>query len=100
MAYRIEYTESCEAHLLALSARDRSRVLDTVEQQLSHQPAVPTRKRKAMRSNVIATWELRIGTLRVYYDVEEEPEPTVYVNAVGAKRRNRVFIGGEEVDLA
>lgn len=27
-----------------------------------------------MRSNYLATWELRIGNLRVYYDVEEEPE--------------------------
>ena len=100
MAYKIEYTESCEAHLLGLSARDRSTVIDTVERQLSHQPNVPTRNRKTLRSNVIATWELRIGTLRVYYDVEEEPEATVYVNAVGVKRGSRVFISGEEVDLS
>ena len=45
-----------------------------------------------------ASWELRIGDLRVYYDVTEDPQ-TVAVVAVGIKRRNRVFIGGLERQL-
>ena len=48
-----------------------------------------------MRSNYLAAWELRIGNLRVYYDVEEEPEAVVYINAVGVKERNQVNIAGE-----
>ncbi len=52
-----------------------------------------------MRPNPLAPWELRLGELRVYYDVEYEPEPTVYINAVGTKRGNRVVVGGEEIDL-
>jgi hypothetical protein len=52
-----------------------------------------------MRPNPIAPWELRIGSLRVYYDIEEQPEPRVLVVAVGNKLRNRVKIGGVEVDL-
>jgi len=52
-----------------------------------------------MRPNPIAPWELRIGNLRVYYDIEEQPEPSVTVVAVGKKIRNRVIIGGEEVEL-
>lgn len=52
-----------------------------------------------MRPNPVAPWELRIGNLRVYYDVEEEPEPTVVILAVGKKERNRVRIGREIVDL-
>lgn len=58
-----------------------------------------TRNRKPMRPNPIAPWELRSGTLRAYYDCREEPEPVVTVLAVGVKKRNRVFIGGEEVEL-
>ncbi len=52
-----------------------------------------------MRPNPIAPWELRIGTLRVYYDVIDEPEATVFIRAVGIKIRNIVRIGGEEIQL-
>jgi hypothetical protein len=51
-----------------------------------------------MRPNPVAPWELRIGILRVYYDVEANP-PIVYVRAVGIKVRDRVRIGGEEIEL-
>lgn len=30
-----------------------------------------------MQPNPVAPWELRVGTLRVYYDVEEEPDTVV-----------------------
>jgi hypothetical protein len=36
---------------------------------------------------------------RVYCEVREEPERVAVVKAVGVKDRNRVRIGGEEVDL-
>lgn len=74
-------------------------VLDTVDKQLAHQPTVKTKNRKPMRPNPLAPWELRIGNLRVYYDVEEEPEPVVYIRAVGIKERNRVRIGNEVIEL-
>jgi hypothetical protein len=48
-----------------------------------------------MRPNPRAPWELRIGHLRVYYEVREEPVPLVTVRAIGVKVRNRVRIGGE-----
>jgi len=52
-----------------------------------------------MRPNPLAPWELRVGTLRVYYDVEEEPERRVLIRAVGVKARNQVRIGGKELEL-
>ncbi len=52
-----------------------------------------------MRPNLLAPWELRIGNLRVYYDVEDQPEPVVRIRAVGIKKRNRVRIGKEEIEL-
>ena len=47
-----------------------------------------------MRPNPLAPWELR-----VYYDVEETPEPKVLIRAVGLKERNRVRIGMKEFEL-
>ena len=99
MAYRIQYSPETDQHLRYLTARQRSMVFDGVDEQLRHQPAVETRNRKPMRPNPLAPWELRIAEIRVYYDVEEEPEGLVTVLAVGIKDRNRVIIGGEELKL-
>jgi len=99
LPYHIEYSPDAEDHLRALTARQRAIVLDTVDEQLAYQPTVETRNRKPMRPNPLAPWELRIGNLRVYYDVEEDPEPVVYIRAVGVKERNRVRIGREVIEL-
>ncbi len=99
MAYRIEYSPDAEDHLKALTARQCAIVLDTVDEQLGHEPTVETKNRKPMRPNPLAPWELRIGSLRVYYDVEEEPMKLVEVRAVGIKRRNQLRIGGEVIEL-
>ena len=74
-------------------------VFEAVEEQLAHQPTVETRNRKPMRPNPLAPWEVRIGDLRVYYSIQEEPQQLVTILAVGIKDRDRVLIGGEEVGL-
>ena len=99
MPYRIEYSPDAENHLRSLTARQRSIVLDAVDEQLMHEPTAETKNRKPMRPNPVAPWELRIDPLRVYYDVEVEPEQIVKIRAVGIKERNRVRIGGEVIGL-
>jgi mRNA-degrading endonuclease RelE of RelBE toxin-antitoxin system len=99
LPYRIEYSPEVEHHLRVLTGRQRKAVLDAVERQLVHQPTVETKNRKPMRPNPIAPWELRIGSLRVYYDVEEKPEFTVAIRAVGVKERDRLRIGKEVIQL-
>jgi len=42
--------------------------------------------------------ELRAGNLRVYYAVEGVPSPTVLIVAVGIKVRERLRIGGKDVE--
>ena len=66
--------------------------------QLLHQPLVPTRNRKLLRANPIASWELRIGEFRVFYEVDEEAM-TVTVVAVGHKEHNVLLVRGQEVRL-
>ena len=99
MPYLVEYSPDTEDHFCALTARQRAIILDAVEQQLGHRPTVETRNRKPMRPNPVAPWELRIGNLRVYYDVQDEPEPVVFIRAVGVKLRNQVRIGKEVISL-
>ena len=59
-----------------------------------------------MRPNLLALWELRLGNLRVYFDVVVDPEPVVVdpepvvvVLAVGVKERNAVRVGKAVMDL-
>lgn len=99
MPYSIEYSPDAEDHLRFLTARQQAIVLDTVDEQLTYQPTIETRNRKPMRPNPLAPWELRIGLLRVYYDVEDTPQSKVYIRAVGIKERNLVRIAGEIVAL-
>jgi len=99
LAYVIEYSPEAEDHMRWLTTQQQTIVLDAVDRQLLNQPNVETRNRKPMRPNPVAPWELRIGNLRVYYEVNDDPEPTVVVLAVGIKDRDRVRVGGETVKL-
>jgi len=98
MKHRIIYTPTAESHLRSLSSRDRTIVHEGIERQLTHEPSRPTRNRKRMRPNPIATWELRIGPFRVYYRIVAGFDPGVVVEAVAVKIGNRAWAGGEEVD--
>jgi len=51
-----------------------------------------------MRPNPVAPWELRVGDLRVYYEVGAA-ETVVRILAVGVKERNVVRIGKEIIEL-
>jgi len=58
---------------------------------------VETKRRKQLRPNPIAPWELRIGDYRVFYEVPEAG--VVRVLAVGDKRHNELFIRGRRVEI-
>jgi mRNA-degrading endonuclease RelE of RelBE toxin-antitoxin system len=99
LAYTIEYSPETVDHLSALTARQRATVLAAVETQLANEPSGETRNRKPMRPNNLAPWELRVGALRIYYDVEEDPERKVLIRAIGIKERNRLRIGRKKFEL-
>jgi mRNA-degrading endonuclease RelE of RelBE toxin-antitoxin system len=101
MPYEIVFYEEAEDHIAGLTARERSLIVDAIERQLLHEPRSITRNRKPMdpdRRFYVAPWELRVGDLRVYYGVEDEPKPTVLIVAIGKKVRDRVRIGGKDVE--
>ena len=86
-----------------LTAAESSTLLDAIREQLAHEPLVETRKRKPLRPNPLAPWELRVGPLRAFYDVRpgklEALADVVYVLAVGKKERNVLRIAGEVVKI-
>jgi hypothetical protein len=93
-----------------LTAAESSLLLDAIREQLAHEPLVETRHRKPLRPNPLAPWELRVGSLRAFYEVRspgrepsdrelEAPADVVYVLAVGKKERNVLRIAGEVVKI-
>lgn len=66
--YRIEYDLVTEEHLVVLEAGEQAALMDAIPRQLAYQPSVETRNRKRMRPNPVASFELRVGQLRVLYD--------------------------------
>jgi mRNA-degrading endonuclease RelE of RelBE toxin-antitoxin system len=74
-------------------------VLDAIEVQLTHEPLVETRNRKPLRPNPIAPWELRVGSLRVFYEVSSEESGIVNILALGEKDGNVLRIAGKEIKL-
>lgn len=67
MAFTIRVHELAVQELESLRVFDQRRIVDEIEKQLSHQPTVPTRRRKCLGSlapafeHVPPVWELRVG---------------------------------------
>jgi len=97
--YTVEFAKSVEDHFRALTARDRTTVFSAIDRQLLHEPLKETRSRNPLRPNPIAPWELRVGQLRVFYEVAGAENGVVKILAVGRKRRNVLLIGGKEIQL-
>ena len=93
--FHLEITESARDDLRFLQPFAQRRILDEIAQQLPNEPLTATRHRKPLRPNDLSAWELRVGTYRIFYDVEEE-RATVRVKAIGWKEHNRLFIRGKE----
>jgi Cytotoxic translational repressor of toxin-antitoxin stability system len=99
MAYRIQFTESAEQHFADLSARQQAIVLNAVKTQLRYEPLRETRNRKQLRPNPFAPWELRVGFLRVFYEVDALELDLVNVLAIGIKKGNRLIVAGKEIHI-
>ncbi len=73
--------------------------MDRIEKQLLIEPLKETRNRKPIRPNPISPWELRIGNLRVFYDISVDEPSIVKILAVGYKKGNTLYIAGKAVEL-
>ena len=74
-----------------------------IDEQLRFEPRVETRNRKPLRQPAAfeAEWEIRFGPgnrFRVFYKLDDDRR-TVRILAVGEKVRDRLYVGGEEIDL-
>jgi mRNA-degrading endonuclease RelE of RelBE toxin-antitoxin system len=101
--YALVYAPEVKEHLRAIERQHYSLIRETLQEQLLYDPDDETRNRKPLRQPAIfeAQWELRFGPdnrFRVFYEIDHKNH-SVYILAIGIKERNRLFIGGEEVEL-
>jgi mRNA-degrading endonuclease RelE of RelBE toxin-antitoxin system len=99
MPFSVEFSPEAISHLDALRNFDRQAILHSVDEHLTIDPIAVTRRKKLMRTNLIASGELRTGNFRIYYDVDVD-QAAVLIRAIGVKVHNRVFIAGEPADLS
>lgn len=97
MEFSVDLTSSAIEDLDYYRKSERRLISDAIALFLTHDANVETRRRKPLRPNQIAQWELRIADYRVFYDFEDED--AVKVVAVGHKEHNDLFIRGKKVEL-
>ncbi len=95
MPYQISITEVAETQLRSLPVRAQRIVEAAILARLQEQPITPTRAIKKLRPNPFAAFELRVGNLRVLYNVEDEE---VVILVVGRKVGNQLIVEGTVFD--
>ena len=100
--FTLSFAPEAIEHLDLVESRYHGLLRRTINEQLTHTPAVETRNRKPLDQPAPfgASWELRCGPdnrFRVFYEVDSAAHE-VQILAVGVRDRNRLSIGGEEYD--
>ena len=96
--FQIEFIPESVDDLRSLRKQDQQKIIDAIEDQLTHQATEPTRNRKRLRPNQLAEWELRVGDFRVFYDVDAQ-NAVGKIEAVGYKQGNTLLVHGKEFQL-
>ena len=101
--FELIYPPIIKQHLASIDQKHYSLIKETLETQLQFQPDVETKNRKSLQRPVVfeATWEVRFGPdnrFRAFYRIDFENEQVILL-AIGEKIGNRLFVGGEEVEI-
>ena len=102
-SFKLIYDSHVTQHLCSIERKYHSLIRRTIEEQLRYEPDARTRNRKPLlrTSEFGVAWELRCGPdnrFRVFYRIVPD-RFEVYILAIGVKKGNQLFIGGEEYVL-
>lgn len=93
--YEIEIVPEAIDELRRVRVFDRRNLEKAIERRLRHEPDRLSRNRKILESLVPTfiyeppLWELRVGTLRIFYDVQKEAKKVI-VRAIRIKASRRL----------
>jgi mRNA-degrading endonuclease RelE of RelBE toxin-antitoxin system len=97
MQFQVIFTPSAEVDLNYFQVAEKRIIIDAIKIHLKIDANIPTKRRKQLRENPIAPWELRIDKYRVFYEFETDIQ--VKIIAIGYKEHNDLFIRGKQVEL-
>jgi mRNA-degrading endonuclease RelE of RelBE toxin-antitoxin system len=96
MRFEVKFVPSADQDLESYTVREQKIILGGIAEFLETDANVENKRRKQMRPNPLAPWELRIGDYRVFYEIRER---SVRVLAIGHKVHNELFIRGQKVEI-
>jgi len=97
MKFAFTLVPSADQDLTYYKVREQKIILEAIRRFLGVDADVESKRRKQLRPNPMAPWELRVGDYRVFYEVR--PEGLVRVLAVGHKVHNELFIRGRKAEI-
>lgn len=97
MRFEVRFVASADEDLTYYDVREQRIILDAIGTFLESDADVESKRRKQLRPNPLAPWELRIGDYRVFYEIRAEG--LVRVLAVAHKVDSELFIRGHRVEI-
>jgi len=97
MRFEVKFVRGACDDIAGYAARERRLIMDGIAAYLEADADTETRRRKRLRSNPLAPWELRMGIYRVFYEVRDKS--VVRVLAVGHKEHNELYIRGRKAEI-
>jgi mRNA-degrading endonuclease RelE of RelBE toxin-antitoxin system len=96
MVFHITFSPNAEGDLDYFNAYEQRIITAAIKTLLMSDANIPTKKRKQLKDNAIAPWELKQDKYRIFYDVVNN---VVDVLAIGYKDHNTLYIRGKRVSL-
>ena len=92
MSYTIQFSEGAARQMRALRGTDRAAVFDQSRRILSVNPALASQaKIKRLRGDVFPPYRLRVGELRIFYEVVEATK-SVIIHGVVTKAQAETWL--------
>lgn len=97
MKFEIRFTPGADRDLDCYDVREQRIVLEAIEKFLRVEADIQSKRRKRLRTNPLAPWELRVGDYRIFYEIRDDG--LVRVLAVGHKEHNILYIRGKRIEI-
>ncbi|WP_353259873.1 type II toxin-antitoxin system RelE family toxin [Prochlorothrix hollandica] len=91
--YEIDFTRTAFQDLKCFRKYEQNIILDAIQTQLTHEPALETQNRFRRNPPELSEWELRVGTYRVLYNVDTVIQ-IVRIERIGSKPNNTLNFRG------
>ncbi len=97
MKFQIKLTPSAQGDLAYFRSFEQKIILQGIKKYLTEDAHTEMVRKKRLRPNPLAPWELKLGDYRIFYDLETEA--SIKIIAIGYKEHNELFIRGRKLEL-